>query len=211
MEVWTIDSIVFFGYQTGSTTATSTFNNYNYRVYNGSPASGGTVVFSDTATNRFLRSRWTNCYRISQTTVDQTRPIFRNVVSAGFTLNPGTYWLDWAAGGTLASGPWANPITITGQNTTGNALQRTPLLVWGPFNDGASLTQQGLPFLIYGTSSIVPVELTSFTASVISGTVKLEWSTATEVNNQGFEIQRSYNIIFFSVTSLSSSVTDLFS
>jgi len=37
----------------------------------------------------------------------------------------------------------------------------------------------------------LPVELTSFTAKVIGGKVNLNWSTATEVNNFGFEIERS--------------------
>lgn len=36
----------------------------------------------------------------------------------------------------------------------------------------------------------LPVELTSFTASVQNETVNLKWETATEVNNYGFEIQR---------------------
>jgi hypothetical protein len=38
--------------------------------------------------------------------------------------------------------------------------------------------------------SWVPVELTSFTGSAIGLDVKLNWSTATELNNNGFEIQR---------------------
>jgi hypothetical protein len=38
---------------------------------------------------------------------------------------------------------------------------------------------------------IVPVELTSFTASVDNGIVELNWMTATETNNRGFEVQRS--------------------
>jgi hypothetical protein len=38
---------------------------------------------------------------------------------------------------------------------------------------------------------IVPVELTSFTASISGRNVILNWSTATEVNNYGFEIERS--------------------
>jgi hypothetical protein len=37
---------------------------------------------------------------------------------------------------------------------------------------------------------IVPVELTSFTAEASSNLVNLNWSTATETNNHGFEIQR---------------------
>jgi hypothetical protein len=39
-------------------------------------------------------------------------------------------------------------------------------------------------------SNITPVELTSFTAKKKSGVVLLTWSTATEVNNYGFEIQK---------------------
>jgi hypothetical protein len=38
--------------------------------------------------------------------------------------------------------------------------------------------------------SIVPVELTSFIANVSGSSVVLNWTTATEVNNQGFEILR---------------------
>jgi len=37
----------------------------------------------------------------------------------------------------------------------------------------------------------IPVELQCFTAAVFASNVKLEWSTATETNNQGFEILRS--------------------
>jgi len=37
----------------------------------------------------------------------------------------------------------------------------------------------------------LPVELTSFTASYVGTNVQLKWSTATELNNRGFEIQRS--------------------
>ncbi len=37
----------------------------------------------------------------------------------------------------------------------------------------------------------VPVELISFTADIINNTVKLQWKTATETNNYGFEIERN--------------------
>jgi len=36
----------------------------------------------------------------------------------------------------------------------------------------------------------VPVELTSFTASVIGNSAELKWNTATELNNSGFNIER---------------------
>lgn len=49
---------------------------------------------------------------------------------------------------------------------------------------------------VWRNSKIIPVELTSFTASAINKNVELNWSTATETNNQGFEIERfqNYNI-----------------
>jgi photosystem II stability/assembly factor-like uncharacterized protein len=45
-------------------------------------------------------------------------------------------------------------------------------------------------FLI-NTDYVVPVELTSFTATGIGNEVQLNWTTKTELNNSGFEIQRS--------------------
>jgi len=41
------------------------------------------------------------------------------------------------------------------------------------------------------TFAIVPVELVAFSASAFSNTVVLNWQTATETNNSGFEMQRS--------------------
>lgn len=43
-------------------------------------------------------------------------------------------------------------------------------------------------FMPFATS--IPVELTSFAASIIDGNVMLNWTTATELNNAGFEIER---------------------
>ncbi len=38
--------------------------------------------------------------------------------------------------------------------------------------------------------TMIPVELTSFTSKVIGNNVVLSWSTATEVNNSGFQVER---------------------
>ena len=43
------------------------------------------------------------------------------------------------------------------------------------------------------TFNYVPVELTSFGCKILNNTVKLNWKTATETNNKGFEIQRKLN------------------
>ena len=51
-------------------------------------------------------------------------------------------------------------------------------------------------------SNSIPVELTSFTASVVDGNVVLNWVTVTELNNSGFEVQKGNH------TSTSLSVTE---
>jgi hypothetical protein len=73
----------------------------------------------------------------------------RIVADAGFTLGGGSYWLDWQLDGTIASGPWQPPITITGQATTGDGRQFFDG-VWQPWLDGGTSTQQGAPFTVEG-------------------------------------------------------------
>lgn len=55
--------------------------------------------------------------------------------------------------------------------------------------DGKEVLQAvkvGLPDL-----TVLPVELTSFTAIASNNSININWTTATEINNSGFEIQRS--------------------
>src|SRR5690606_37787221 len=40
------------------------------------------------------------------------------------------------------------------------------------------------------SATVIPVELASFTASIIDGKVNLIWQTASETNNYGFEVER---------------------
>lgn len=49
--------------------------------------------------------------------------------------------------------------------------------------------QQAKQWTLIG--DILPVELTTFTANVVKGAINLSWTTATELNNYGFEIERS--------------------
>ena len=110
------------------------------------------MVWGDTTTNVMTATAWSNIYRATDTTSGATdRPIMANTVTVNTLLDPGTYWLDWQTDGTLGSGPWAPPITINGQTTTGNALQWTATgAVWAPANDTGTATQQGFPFIIDG-------------------------------------------------------------
>ncbi|NOX17034.1 MAG: T9SS type A sorting domain-containing protein, partial [Chlorobi bacterium] len=55
--------------------------------------------------------------------------------------------------------------------------------------DVSSVSQ--IKYTITDDANPLPVELTSFTASVDDRTVTLNWETATEVDNYGFEIERN--------------------
>jgi hypothetical protein len=64
--------------------------------------------------------------------------------------------------------------------------------------NGASLawaatfnSEQDVYYSYIADTTIVPVELVSFSASLVANVVTLNWSTATELNNHGFEIERS--------------------
>jgi len=76
------------------------------------------------------------------------RYIFANTALVNQYFGPGTYWIDWMTDGSLTSSPWAPPVTILGQTTTGNALHYTGS--WAPANDTDLLTQQDMPFIIMG-------------------------------------------------------------
>ena len=53
----------------------------------------------------------------------------------------------------------------------------------------------------------VPVELVSFTASLVEGDVVLSWKTATEINNRGFEIESGANGEFATIGFISGAGT----
>jgi len=172
---WDIEKFTFYAYQTGSTT-TSTINNVNFQIWDGPPgAPGSNVVFGDVTTNRLTSTSWANMYRVSETTLTgNTRPVMANVcqLAAPLNLGPGTYWLDWQTGGTLASGPWAPPVTINGVTNTGNGLQFNGT-AWSPLVDtgttGTSNFLQGLPFIIEGIPPAPFWLSTSPTVGVVDG------------------------------------------
>ncbi|MFO7526922.1 MAG: PQQ-binding-like beta-propeller repeat protein, partial [Ignavibacteriaceae bacterium] len=51
-------------------------------------------------------------------------------------------------------------------------------------------SRDGRVIMFSGGEDAIPVELTSFTASIAGNDVVLNWNTATEINNMGFDIER---------------------
>lgn len=162
---WTLNTITFFGYQTGSTT-TSTFDVVHFQLYNGAPNGGGVIIFGDLVTNRLGSTVFSNIYRDTETTVaNNQRPIMASTSTAiSMSLTPATYWVDFRLGGTLASGPFIPPTTLLGMTSGGcapcNAIQWSGA-AWVALDDGAAGTQlQDIKFVIDYVP--VPVELQSF-------------------------------------------------
>jgi hypothetical protein len=153
---WNITNITFYAYQTGETASTITA--VNMRIWDGVPgAMGSNIIFGDDTTNRMVSTVNSNILRVTETTTGTAtnRQIAASDVAVNITLPAGTYWLDWQSDGSGGSGPWAPPITITGQTSTGNAMQFTG--AWADLTDGGTLTPQGLPFVVQGTSAVVLV------------------------------------------------------
>lgn len=86
-------------------------------------------------------------------------------------------WTNNASGDFIwSSFPSSNPIGSTNQ-------QLTDYLVFNSTGSGVNTSSDG-------SSSPLPVELTGFAGKFIDGKVTLNWNTATEKNNYGFEVER---------------------
>jgi hypothetical protein len=102
--------------------------------------------------------------------------------SCGITFLPdlhvarfdGTLWRDHGNGG------------VTGNTATGTVVSAALLSAFGPLTLASVSTQNPLP-----------VELIHFTARAHDDVVKTEWITASEKNNDYFEVQKSVNGLDF--------------
>ena len=118
-------------------------------------------------------------------------------ISPAANLAPGTYWvsiqanLDFNVGGQYGwTEQMPSNLESTWQNPGGGF--GTPCATWGYRVTNCAVGTAPYVDLSFRLSGqLVPVELTSFTASADFGVVELQWITATETNNQGFEVQRS--------------------
>jgi len=150
---WDVDSIIVWGYQTNSGTA-STMTGLYVQIWDGSPDDpASSVVWGDVTTDVLDNTYWSNCYRGDD--INSTaRPIMRLVcVPTSLSLTNGTYWIDFTIDGSASSGPWGPPVTILGTTNTGDGLQYTG--TWAPALNATY--PNGVPFEIWGPTSAPPV------------------------------------------------------
>ncbi|NUN10601.1 MAG: T9SS type A sorting domain-containing protein [Ignavibacteriaceae bacterium] len=114
--------------------------------------------------------------------------------NAGIT--PADFTTTWGRYLTSESGwaLWRGTINVTG--TIRFAVQYA---IWDGGPSGNNSNFIGLDYFRVSGPGEVPVELTSFKANTVGNNVTLNWSTATETNNRGFEIQRKSGSDFVTV------------
>ncbi len=74
----------------------------------------------------------------------------------------------------------------TGNNTAGSLTSANPITSFSPFTFGSTTSGAALP-----------VEMTSFTAEVVTEGVQLNWTTAVEINNDHYVVERSLDGLVF--------------
>ncbi|UPT68283.1 MAG: T9SS type A sorting domain-containing protein [Sphingobacteriales bacterium JAD_PAG50586_3] len=92
-----------------------------------------------------------------------------------------------ATGGPLSSGGWDDPATF-GSNT--NNSGNNTVTVAGVYNYSPWVLHDGES----SGNSPLPIELVDFKASCTNDVVTINWTTATEVNNDYFTVQRSTDL-----------------
>jgi len=96
-------------------------------------------------------------------------------------------------GDSLSVNPWINIDTVNANviNYLDTGLSPNTMYTYRVFAIN-SLGNSGFSNMVT-TTTIIPVELTSFTAELSSREILVSWITATELNNRGFDIERNMN------------------
>ncbi len=166
------------------------FNNTGTKLFNANDVSvfGNNLDINSDAPSAIIDSDGNYVYITpkSSTTLGNGALYTQKVSTTGTTL--------WTAGGVLVSNSAGNKSSPT-LTLTGNKM----IALWEDFR--ASIPA-GFNSDIYAqtinSNGTLPVTLTTFTALYGDDKVRLNWQTATEINNQGFDIERSTDGLIFS-------------
>ncbi len=152
-----------------------------------------------------LRMSWTPSFN----GVSVIRSVAIPLLNSTLTNYSFDYYFDWYAdpSGTITVGiTYDGGTTVTPLYTQVNATGSVgPQAMTGSFTTPASGAANAQLVISFNGNSfnndniywdnmcldwVVPVELTSFSATSVDNEVELNWTTATETNNQGFQVER---------------------
>jgi len=132
-------------------------------------------------------SNISNCYSTGAVPASSKTGGFAFLLNVPATIN-NSFWDTITSGQSTSGGG-------TGKTTAEMKTQSTFTAAGWDFTTIWQMIGSNYPDLQSNSNSALPVELTSFTAvSTSSTTIVLNWQTATEVNNYGFEIQRASSL-----------------
>ena len=146
---WNVTGASLFMYQTDATGVS--INGGLFEIRSNNNGEVGKVV----STGKFRSAENTDIYRIFRNMPFESRRIQKINVDFNADLDPGQYFLVWAATGqTYQPGPWNPYLTKVGAQTVigANAMQSTNGgQSWYKIQDG--LKNQSLPFMFYGSQT----------------------------------------------------------
>lgn len=161
-ETWTLNSLTFYAYQTqaNGNPPTSTITSARAAIFSAPPTNltnnllGGSLSANGTITSNV----WSGVYRVSSTTLtnNQRALIAVTVDLGGIVVGPGTYWAGWSAAGSVASGPFAPPVSAYGG--TNNGIQWNGTL-WAATTDAGAALATDMAFQIEGEAVPEPATM----------------------------------------------------
>ncbi len=154
---------------------------------------------------------WTNTPSVTNQLISNNNDIYLSGALAQFGRYTATSYAtlnDWTVGTTLDSNSVSKEVLLVSNDdlhltgaSVGDIDLAAPKVDW--INTDIDNEPRTYAFVYMGAdegSITIPVELTSFAATVTEAGVQLDWSTATETNNKGFEVERSTdNSVFSSI------------
>lgn len=145
---WDIDRVTVYAYQSGSG-VTPTINDLRLQIWSGRPGDqGSSVVWGNLTSNVLDSATFTGVYRVQTLPGDTFRPVMALRANVDTVLSAGQYWIEWQAGGTLASGPFSPSFPGTGSDSGGQRVGSN----WSfPPSGTSSTTGDEFAFLVEGS------------------------------------------------------------
>ncbi|MBS1730672.1 MAG: hypothetical protein JSS67_07815, partial [Bacteroidetes bacterium] len=205
-QQWAITGMGFYAYETGFIGATSPFDGLHVQIWDGPPdLPTSHIIFGDLSKNVFNKSYDSLMYRCFNTKVPApgtppgtTRNIWKVEGAFALVLNPGNYWVEWQTHAKDGGAHFAPPSTVIGSRgeEDWNGKQHTiGTNTWVDAVDAGNPASapdyiQDFPFEVYYTNTL-PVTFKSFDGIMQNGQSLLKWTTSNEINNKGFDVERS--------------------